>query len=67
MNANERLSNAQSALKAQGVRDVKFFFAPEARSEKLSKVKEDAAKVLEAYLAGQHRAMAPFGDATDRI
>ena len=63
MDANERLNNAQSALTQRGVRDVKFFFDPQAGSALPSDVKNDAANVLDSFLRGEAKAMPSFSDA----
>lgn len=54
MEATNRLNDVQAALTKRGVRDVKFFFAA-ASSQLPSKVKVEAAYLLEQYLAGNYK------------
>lgn len=61
MTARQRLDAIQEKLVAQGVTDIKFFWAR--NSEKpLSQVCSDVADVLEATLNGNCKSAVPFGD-----
>jgi hypothetical protein len=61
MNEKTRLQNCETALKAKGVRDVKFFLGK--TSEKpVSEVASAVATVLEAVQTSKHTPMKPIGD-----
>lgn len=61
MNTNS-VNSVQSMLNDHGVKDVKFFFSPEAFSKRLSEVKDGVAYILDAFYKGEHDPMQPIGD-----
>lgn len=62
MGANEKLQQVQSELDKLGVRDVKFFFKPEAKSALYSVLQNDVVDVLTKYLNGQKTPVADFSE-----
>lgn len=60
MVANVKLQVVQDKLDELGVRDVKFFFKPEAKSALYSVLQNDVADVLTKYLHGEKVAVADF-------
>lgn len=52
MTANARFSDVQTALKQNGVRDVKFMFRTQALDKPLSAFRDDVADVLSKFYAG---------------
>jgi hypothetical protein len=55
------MDTVQGTLDAHDVRDVKFFFNPEA-SPRLSEVKENIAYILDAFFKEQRTKLSPIGD-----
>lgn len=53
MTATARFSDVQTALKNNGVRDVKFMFQNKALDMPLSAFRDDVADVLDKFLAGK--------------
>jgi len=62
MSATEKLQTAQSLLTENSVRDVKFFFKPEARSAMLTTLQNDVADVLGKYFDGKKTTLQNFSD-----
>lgn len=62
MGANTRLQALQRALKARGVRDVKFCFSLPA-DKPASAVAHDVADFLQAYVDGRYKVVEKLGDA----
>lgn len=62
MSATEKLQDAQSLLEQHNVRDVKFFFKPEAKSVMFSTLQNDVADVLTKYFDGQKTDLKDFSD-----
>ena len=62
MTAKDRLQSLLPTLEAQGVRDVKFCFAPNVFAVPVSKVQECAFDLLDSYLKGRTTDMVKVGD-----
>lgn len=67
MNVRERLKRVEERLKAQGVKDVKFTYGPNAETATKEQIMEDAATMLEAYLDGHTTPAPPFGDSVREL
>ncbi len=62
MVANVKLQQVQKELNGLGVRDVKFFFKPEAKSALYSVLQNDVVDVLTKYLHSEKSAVADFSE-----
>jgi hypothetical protein len=62
MVANEKLQHVQTELDKLGVRDVKFFFSPEAKSAMYSALQNDVVDVLTKYLSGNKVSVTDFSE-----
>lgn len=60
--SNNDLNVVQEKLDKLGVRDVKFFFTPSARTMPNSVLKQDVAYLLSTYLDGYKVPLEMFGD-----